>query len=440
MGRASIGRSIGSIVEATPQSDPSSAAGDANDARRNPSRVVTSEPFSLRRIAVPVYAPSFLFGLGEGAILPVIALSVRQLGGSVALAALVVTLIGIGSLVSNIPASIVTTRWGERWAIVGAALWSALGMLLCIAVPDLGVFAVGIFMVGMSSAVFGLARQKYLTEAVPVEMRARALSLLGGVMRIGMFFGPFVAAGAIHFVGIAGAYAVGIVALLVAAATGVRIPELVHHAVAAAAVPTRAPSLRRVAREHLPTFATVGIGVLLVSAVRASRQVVIPLWADHIGLEATSASLIYGLAAGVDMLVFYPAGKLMDRKGRNWVAVPSMAIMGLAMMLMPLTHGASALLGASLLIGFGNGIGSGMIMTLGADYSPAAGRAHFLGIWRLLSDIGSSSGPALLSALTAALSLAAGIGATGLLGLAAAGVLWYWIPRTNARRVRAGSD
>jgi len=84
---------------------------------------------------------------------------------------------------------------------------------------------------------------------------------------------------------------------------------------------------------------------------------------------------------------------------------------------------------ASLVIGFGNGIGSGMVMTLGADYSPSPGRAHFLGVWRLLSDVGASSGPALLSALTATLSLAAGIVSTGLLGLTAAGLLWYWIPR-----------
>jgi MFS family permease len=76
---------------------------------------------------------------------------------------------------------------------------------------------------------------------------------------------------------------------------------------------------------------------------------------------------------------------------------------------------------ASLVIGFGNGIGSGMVMTLGADYSPSPGRAHFLGVWRLLSDVGASSGPALLSALTATLSLAAGIVSTGLLGLTAAG-------------------
>ena len=85
---------------------------------------MTDDSFSLRKIAVPAFGPSFLFGLGEGAILPVIALTVRQLGGSVALAALMVTLIGIGSLVTNIPASMITTRYGERWAIAGAAVGS----------------------------------------------------------------------------------------------------------------------------------------------------------------------------------------------------------------------------------------------------------------------------------------------------------------------------
>jgi len=170
--------------------------------------------------------------------------------------------------------------------------------------------------------------------------------------------------------------------------------------------------------------------------VRASRQAVIPLWAESIGLDAATTSLIYGMAGGIDMLVFYPAGKVMDRRGRAWVAVPSMLIIGVAMMLTPFTHSAMTLLLASLLIGFGNGIGSGMIMTLGADYSPVVGRAHFLGLWRLMSDMGSTGGPALLSAVTAALSLAAGIWCTGALGLAAAGVLWYWIPRTERRPPR----
>ena len=395
-------------------------------------------PFSLRRIAVSAFGPSLLFGLGEGAILPVIPLSARNLGASVAMAALAVTLIGIGSLLSNIPASLITMHRGERWAIVAAAVWCALAMALSAWTDHLGIFALGCFMVGMSQAVFSLARQSYLTEAVPPEFRARAMSTLGGAMRVGLFIGPFVAAGAIHRYGLVGAYGVGVVALAVAAVVAARIPDLEHgtaDSAAGAAVPQGSvPSLRSVVRDHHRLFITLGIGVMLVSAVRATRQAVIPLWADHLALAPSVAALIYGVAGGVEMLVFYPAGKVMDQKGRRWVAVPSMLIMGLPLLLMPFTQGAASLLLAASVIGFGNGIGSGMVMTLGADHSPRVGRPHFLGVWRLMADLGSSCGPALLSLLAATLSLGTGIAVTGLIAFAAAAQLAYWIPRAHARR------
>lgn len=395
---------------------------------------MASSPLALRRIAVPAFGPSLLFGLGEGAILPVVPLTARELGASVSVAALVVALIGIGSLVSNIPASLITMRRGERWAIVAAAVWCGVAMALCALTSHLLVFAVGCFMVGMSQAVFSLARQSYLTEAVPLEYRARALSTLGGVMRIGMFVGPFVAAAAIHRFGLAGAYGVGIAALVVAAIVAARIPDLEPHPDLAHAQADAAPTLTSTLRDHRHVFVTLGLGVMLVSAVRATRQAVIPLWADQLALAPSVASLIYGLAGGIDMLVFYPAGKVMDEKGRRWVAVPSMLIMGVALLLTPFTHGATTLLLAAAAIGFGNGIGSGMVMTIGADHSPRIGRAHFLGVWRLMSDIGSSCGPALLSALAATLSLGAGIAVTGLLAFAAAAQLAYWIPRAGRPR------
>jgi len=399
---------------------------------------MTSAPFSLRRIAVSAFGPSLLFGLGEGAILPVIPLTARELGASVPMAALIVTLIGVGSLVSNIPASLITMHRGERWAIVAAALWCAVAMALCALTGHLGVFALGSFMVGMSQAVFSLARQSYLTEVVPVAFRARALSTLGGSMRIGLFIGPFIAAAAIHRYGIVGAYGVGVAALVVAALVAARIPDLeARHAGAqpGADEPQPAtPTLLSTLRDHRHVFVTLGVGVTLVSAVRATRQALIPLWADHLGLAPSVASLIYGLAGGIDMLVFYPAGKVMDQKGRRWVAVPSMIIMGVALLLTPFTGGATTLLIAAMAIGFGNGIGSGMVMTIGADHSPSHGRAHFLGVWRLMSDLGSSCGPALLSFLAATLSLGAGIAVTGVIAFAAAAQLAYWIPRAHTRR------
>jgi hypothetical protein len=219
-------------------------------------------------------------------------------------------------------------------------------MVLCVLAPNLWAFGLGVFMIGMAAAVFGLARLSYLTEAVPFHFRARALSTLGGVMRIGLFVGPFVAAAHDPRDGIGGAYWAGAGALVAAALVALRTPDL--------AAPCRrgrrpiappAPAtLRSIGVDHARIFLTVGIGALLVSAVRASRQAVIPLWAEGIGLDAATTSLIYGLASGIDMLVFYPAGKVMDQERARLGRRASMLIIGLAMMLMPFTHGALTLL------------------------------------------------------------------------------------------------
>jgi MFS family permease len=397
-----------------------------------------SQPFSLRSIAVAAFGPTLLFGIGQGAILPVVALSARELGASVAVAALIVTLIGLGSWFFNLPASLVTLRFGECWSIVGAAVAAGLALaaaaMSTLAPNGLWLLAVAMAVVGMSGAVFGLARQKYLTEAVPVAFRARALSTLGGVNRIGVFIGPFAGAAAMQFLGLAGAYWVGVVAMAAAALLSLTIPDLTTPEVQPGGDAGPQPTLRSVAVSHAGVFLSLGMGILLLSALRSSRQVVIPLWSDHLGMDATSASLIYGLSGAIDMLVFYPAGKLMDRKGRQWVAVPSTLIMGAALLLIPLTGSFVGLLLAALLIGFGNGISSGLVMTLGADFSPDRGRGQFLGLWRFMADAGSTGGPVLLSGVTALASLGPGISATGILGFAAAAVFAVVIPRLKHRR------
>lgn len=396
------------------------------------------QPFSLRSIAVAAFGPTLLFGIGTGAVMPIVALSARDLGASVAVAALIVTLIGLGSWFFNLPASLVTLKFGERWSIVGAAVAAGLALAAAALAPQLpdGIWllAAAMVVVGMASSVFGLARQKYLTEAVPLNYRARALSTLGGVNRIGVFIGPFAGAAVIQFAGLSGAYWVGVAAMVGAALLSVTIPDLEVAAPKPGADVGPQPTLRSVAVSHAGIFLSLGMGILLLSALRSSRQVVIPLWADHLGMDATQASLIYGISGAVDMLVFYPAGKLMDRRGRQWVAIPSTAIMGTALLLIPLAGGFTGLLLAGILIGFGNGVSSGLVMTLGADFSPDRGRGQFLGLWRFMADAGSTGGPLLLSGVTALASLGAGVSATGVLGFAAAAVFAVVIPRLKHRR------
>jgi len=119
--------------------------------------------------------------------------------------------------------------------------------------------------------------------------------------------------------------------------------------------------------------------------------------------------------------------------------VPSTIVLGVSFVLMPLTHGVATLALVAMIMGFGNGIGSGIVMTLGADTSPAIGRPTFLGLWRELADAGAGVGPVILSAVTALAGLAAGIEVSAVIGFAAAGALWLWIPK-RAGRLRAEPD
>jgi len=118
----------------------------------------------------------------------------------------------------------------------------------------------------------------------------------------------------------------------------------------------------------------------------------------------------------------------MDHFGRLWVALPCSLMLAVSLLALPLTGTMVPLVGVCLLMGLGNGIGSGIVMTLGADAAPANARTEFLGIWRLIADIGTSTGPFVLAGLTALISLAAGIAATGAFGLVSAYIFWRALP------------
>jgi MFS family permease len=164
------------------------------------------------------------------------------------------------------------------------------------------------------------------------------------------------------------------------------------------------------------------------------------VWAVHIGLGAAQTSLIFAIASAVDMALFYPAGKIMDTYGRLAIALPSMTILGLTMAVLPLTHGIVALTVVAMAMSFANGIGAGIMMTLGADTAPEVGRLRFLGIWRFLGDIGNAAGPLLVSLIAALAGLAAGIVSVGSIGLLAAGGLLVMVPKYSpyAYRKRRG--
>lgn len=380
---------------------------------------------ALRPFVASVFVPSAIFGIGQGAGMPVFALLARDLGASAGAAGVIVALVGLGAVIGDLPAGRVVARFGERRSIIGGSALGAVGVLCALFAPNPYVLAVGAALTGVSNAVWGLARQSYLAEAVPIGMRARAMAMFATMWRLGFLIGPFAGAGVILLAGPRGGFAIQLVAVVLSGYLMARVPDPER----VDAAPRESPSLGTVLRVHGGLLRTLGAGSLLMGAARAAREAVLPLWALHIGLDAATASLIFGVGAVFDLLCAYPAGRFMDRYGRRAVAVPSLTVIAIAFFALPFTSEVWSLAVVAVVLGVGNGLGNGVIMTLGADVAPAGTRAEFLAAWRLTHDLGMFLGPFAVGAIAAAAPLAAAVAALGVVSSTGAGLMFRYIPR-----------
>jgi MFS family permease len=390
--------------------------------------------FRLRDIAVAAYGPSAVSAIGYGAVMPVLALQARALGADVSTAAFVVALWPLGMLATSLPAGAVVARLGERTTLLLAGLVDAVAMVGAFLATTVWQLGICVAVSGAAWTAFLIARQGYLIEAVPMYWRARAMSLLGGTFRVGVLVGPLIGALLISVADIRAVFLLSGATSVLAALLALVMPDLGVESRTAQREAGHA-SVRSVLVAHRQTLLTVGVAVIVIGASRSIRASLLPLWAEGVGISASTTSLIFAVAALIDVLFFFPGGWLMDRRGRAVVAVPVVLSVAIACFLLPLTSTAAGVTAVMVLVAVGNGLGSGIVMTLGADTAPEIGRAQYLGGWRLCGDIGNSGGPLLVSAVAAAAPLAAACLVIGVLGLLGTGWVGYWTHRLDVTRI-----
>jgi len=391
-----------------------------------------SRGFRFRDIALPAYGPTLVNSLGHGAMMPVLALRARELGASVAMAAFIVALTSVGMLIASLPAGAIIARVGERRALVVAGVLDALAMAAAAVTPTVAWLAVAVVASGMMWTAFLIARQGFMIDAVPFHLRARALSLLGGSHRVGLFGGPLIGAALISADGIRAVFLLAAGLSLAAAALAFTMPDLGAGSRATAKQEGYASVLSVLSR-YRREMLTIGVAIAAIGASRSVRTSLMPLWAEHVGISASTTSLIFAAASGIELLMVYPGGWVMDRHGRAITAVPVAASAALACLVLPLATTIPAVTAVMALLAVGNGLGSGVVMTMGADTAPAEARAQFLGGMRLSGDIGMTSAPLLLSAFTVVLPLAGAALILGAIGVVGTGWVGYWTRRLDRR-------
>lgn len=391
----------------------------------------------LRPLFLPIYIPTLVYAAGVSILLPVQVLLALQLGFSESAVTLMIMAIGAFSIISSLSAGYVVQWLGEKRAVVSV---SALGMFLMVVTTWFVVaksmyapvvFVVALVLFDVVDAVWSIARQGLVADLAPADLRGRATNLYGACQRIGKIAGPFIAGFGLLLV--SSEWLLPLAALIVLGAAGLLVKYSPPRAVTALSATTglaEAPPSK-----ILKPLLLLGVGVMVLAMLRTAQESLLPLWGSSgVGLNDSTVAWVVGAAAAMELILFWPAGIALDRWGRMPVVVTALVLMGVGLWALPFSTGFAWFLCFSLLMGLGNGAGSGIVKTMGIDIAPARGRAKFFGWWQAIASCGALAAPALAFLAISGDSLPLAFRLMGLLGIAAAVWMAFWTPRFIPRR------
>lgn len=386
----------------------------------------------LRPIFWPVIVPSLLFAVGVGSTVPVLVLSALSLGAGDALSSAVVSLMGAASLLFTVSVGILIDKIGDRKAMIfGTSAAVTITALLVLALSgvvarpySLVLYIVLLMMLAPVQDIWGLARQAIVAEKMPAMHMGRAMTALGGTQRVGNLAGPMISAMLLLWFPLWSVYifsafcAVLAVVVLCIPALNRGFDEAPSTTTSRIALADPTAPKKLDVRWHAVLLA--GVSITILSVARAVQPMMIQLWGVHIHLHESGISLLVALGAALELILMFPGGYIKDWLGRSAVLMACLVIFGAGFLLMSIQPTLLWAVIAVVVMAVGNGLGAGVNMTIGADLSPAVGRAKFLGIWAIFNNSGKLGGPALVAGLLALASLPVAIVTTGALTIAGA--------------------
>ncbi len=368
----------------------------------------------------PIYGPWMSASLGMSLLLVALPIILVGDGHGYAVASIVAGAGGAGAATGALPVGWATDRWGPARVGAGSLVAMVGSAAVMTASGTVVVLGLGHFVFGAGALGVMLSRQADLTRRIPLLLRGRAMSLMGGTMRFSVLFGTIVGgvlvdvAGARWTFGAAGlGAAIGIPAVL----PGALKPER-----EVAPIGTGGPDLLEVVRANRRRLLHAGLFGMAAMTTREGRMVLLPLVGVALDLRPSTIGILVAAGYSADLILFPLSGYIMDRLGRLAAIVPAYALLALGLLSLLVVDSATGVLFSGLVMGLGNGLSAGSLFTLSSDLAPEEGTASFLSAVALLTDGGRVLGP-LVVAVVASLGSLDGA-AVGLALVMTLGLVW----------------
>lgn len=198
-------------------------------------------------------------------------------------------------------------------------------------------------------------------------------------------------------------------------------------------MPIQEPALSQPAAAALPARRRTLIAACSAHAVHDGLTdliyVLLPIWQSQFAISYAMIGLLRasysGMMAGFQLL----ASRLAKRWGRNTMLIGGTALAGAAYLLAGQASGLAVLMIALMLGGLGASTQHPLASSLVTDaYDGSGGVKEALSQYNFAGDIGKTLIPGAVGLLLVVVSWRTSVTLMGLLGLAAAGLLWWLLP------------
>ncbi|WP_237200268.1 MFS transporter [Rothia nasimurium] len=365
----------------------------------------------LKLIFWPVLVPTFLFAAGFGAVVPIQIIAAIRLGASPELASLLVAATGVLALICTVPVGAGIDRIGDKRSMTLATLFAGGALTLSVLSLTLPLtWALTLYVLAHlarvpSTVAWGLARQAVLAETVAPDDRGKAMTALGGAQRAGSLAGPLVSALLLLWLPLWTVFLLAL-ALVLAATICLHIRKLNQRFDTATSTARSNRTDEDLALTvRWPAVWVAGLGIITLAVARVTQPILAALWGLHLSWSDSQIALAIALGSALEMLLMVPGGYLKDRVGRSAVLALCLGFFGAGFVLVPLAPTSIGFISGLTLMAIGNGFGAGINMTIGADLSPNVGRAKFLSIWSMFSQVAILAGPLAVSGIMLVSSL-----------------------------------
>jgi multidrug resistance protein len=363
---------------------------------------------------------------GNGMVAPILSLFAQTFSVGTMLVGFVITSFGIGRLVANFPAGLLSQRFGRRPMLCLGPVLLGIGSIGAALAESFAVLVIWRFVQGVGSGVYMTASAAALADNSSREQVGRVMALYQAALLLGTSVGPALGgwiAASFGFTAPFWAYALVAVAALATALVSFKD-----------ASPTpRSPnspqesSIRVLLGRVFAAICLVSFAIFFTRT--ASQWLLVPLIAsEKHGMGVAAIGIAVAVIAVGSFALLPWAGIIIDRWGSRSATAYSTVLLAVGLVILAIGQSEITFWAAIIIIGIAGGVNGPSIGAYMVEVAPRNLYGPSIGLQRTAGDFGFVLGPLVAGAFFDGLGYTSALGMNAVVLLLSVAVFLLWTP------------